>query len=156
MELVIVIAIIGIILSTAISMGINMRKARALSQAVDELVYQLQRAKLTAIKEFTPASIIIDAQRNRYLLDRTSTCTATGEAKVFSLSNDSGRAVYDTSYDLPDCVTFTPSGVASNTGAIYLTDKDGERKYRIRVSGAGGISKHIYNRKANSWYQPGG
>lgn len=158
MELVVVLAIIGIILTTAISMGISMRKQRNLSQAADELVYQLQRTKLTAIKEFTPTSIIVDEHSDhRYFLDSTSTKTRTAEAKAFSLGSASSGVVFYDPGDSADIVTFTPSGIASNTGRFYLKHKDEKvgLKYRIQVSGAGGISKHIYSEKSGRWYQPG-
>lgn len=154
-EVVVVIMLIAVILATVIPSAVRWRKARAIHHAADELVFQLQRAKMTAIKEFTQVSIIFDATQNKYYMDRTNSCTQTAGAEDFSLETRGGGVVFNgNGYTSDACVIFMPSGVASRTGVVYLANDDG-LKYRIQVTGAGGISKRAYDKNSDSWYQLG-
>lgn len=155
-ELIVVIMLIAILLATAIPIGIHWRRERAINHAADELVYQLQRAKMTAIKEFTQVAITVDEEKNQYALVRTSNRSAPHREMVVPLGNESDGISFinNQGFTSVERVAFLPSGVAAIPGAIFLANADG-LKYRIRVTGAGGISKHVYNKQEDKWYQPG-
>lgn len=149
LEAVVVMAMIAILLSIAVPSSISGLKERGVSNAANEFQYQLQKAKLLAIKEGSDASITIDADADEYYLESGQS----GRVETIALSQYHGDVVFSDDWTNNAIITFTPSGVAFRSGAFYLTNQAGDRTFRLRVTDAGGISKHVYNTTASKWYQ---
>lgn len=147
LEVIVVIAMIAITLSIAVPSINRGLKERGVSYAADEFQYQLQRVKLLAVKEGADASLTIDADAGEYYLESSNS----GRLETIRLSQYHGRVVFSDDWVNSVTITFTPSGVAFRSGAFYLTSQANDRIFRLRVTDAGGISKHVYNEATSKW-----
>lgn len=145
-EVMVVTAIMLIIMATAVPSGVQRLKSRSVKSAAGELQYQLQRAKLLAVKEGADVSLAVDIDANEYYLETAES----GRVTTIGLSRD---VVFSDDWTNSALVTFTPSGVAFRSGAFYLTDPEDLRTVRLRVTDAGGISMHLYSKASNKWTQ---
>jgi Tfp pilus assembly protein FimT len=135
-ELAVTVAIVTTLFAIAVPYTINNMKNRGVRNAADQLAMDLQRAKLIAIQRNVNCSVTINAPAlNQY------TISIIGE--VVDLGSYPGGVVFSNTPDASSAsVTFTPSGVCTNFAAFYLTDQ--KRRFRVRATGAGGISVNVF------------
>jgi len=145
-ELVIVIAIAAIVLAIATPSTLTWLRERGVRNAADQLLMDLQRAKLMAIKENANCTITINAPAaNQY------TISLNGE--VVDLGRYPGGVAFT---NIPEAssaaITFNPQGLCTTIpAAILVTNQNGALTFRLRVSAAGGISQKLYNPGTGSW-----
>ena len=147
LEVIVVVAVIAFTLSIAVPSINRSLKERGVSYAANEFQYQLQRVKLLAIKEGVDASLTIDTDADEYYLESSQS----GRVETIALSQYHGGVAFSDDWENSVTITFTPSGVAFRSGAFYLTSQANDRIFRLRVTDAGGISKHVYNDTAGKW-----
>ncbi len=140
-ELMVVVCVATLVLAVATPLTIQHLQQRGVRQAADQLALDLQKAKLLAIQRNTNCSIFINMPAaNQYTISVTN--------EVVDLSTYYGQVVFT---DTPDVsgkvITFTPQGVCSPAGAIFITDNN--RRYRVRTSIAGAVSVHLF--AAGQW-----
>jgi prepilin-type N-terminal cleavage/methylation domain-containing protein len=137
-ELVIVIVIAGVVMAIATPTTIAWLRDRGVRNAADQLGIDLQRAKLMAIKENAECSITINSPGlNQY------TISLNGE--VVDLGRYHGGVRF-TNNPTPSSaeITFNPQGICTTLPAeIFLTNQNDTYTFRLRVSGAGGISEKL-------------
>lgn len=128
-ELIVVVAVAGVMLAVAIPMTMNQMRQRGIRDAAIQLSMDLQRAKLLAIQRDTNCSITFDAPvANQY------TISISGE--VVDLGKYPGGVAF-TAASAP-VITFTPQGLCQAFGSVFLTDQ--QRTFRVRATVSGGIS----------------
>jgi type IV fimbrial biogenesis protein FimT len=145
-ELVIVMVIAGVVMAIAAPTTIAWLRDRGVRNAADQLGIDLQRAKLLAIKENANCSITINSPgANQY------TISLNGE--VVDLGRYHGGVAFTNNPSPSSAViTFTPQGLCSTLPAeILLTNQNATHTFRLRVSGAGGISEKLYNPGTGTW-----
>jgi prepilin-type N-terminal cleavage/methylation domain-containing protein len=135
LELIVVILIMTIALVAATPMTINYMQQKGVREAADQLAVDLQRAKLLAIQRNANCTVTINSPGpNQYTIGIIN--------QVVDLADYAGGVVFSNSPDVSaSLITFTPFGVCQNSGAVYVTNTN--RRYRIRASGAGGVSVHL-------------
>lgn len=141
LEAVFVILIIAVVLATAMQSASHWMQIRKSGNAADQFRFQLQRAKMLAIKEHTDVSVIIDIDKNQYFIARTSTNSLPVDAEKYALAQKTGSVVFKNESDNTTFIRFTPSGISPERGNVYIAAAEGKPVYRVRVTGAGGISK---------------
>jgi type IV fimbrial biogenesis protein FimT len=135
MELIIGIAIVAVIVSAAMPTMLDWMRQRGVRDAADQLAMDLQRAKLLAIKHNTNCTITINSPGpDQYTISIIN--------EVVDLRRFAGAVKFTNSPD-PSAtwVTFTPHSVCQDFGSFFLSDQN--RRFRVRVSAAGGISVHL-------------
>ncbi len=146
-ELMIVLAILAIIAGVVAGSGIRgWLTQRGLSTAVEQLRGDLQRAKLLAIKEQVNCSITIDTPAaNQYTISLNN--------QVVDLGTYRGNVTF-TGASVAQ-ITFTPWGTCTAAGAIVLTSQANAAIYRLRISGAGAITKQVWSDASAIWVSTG-
>lgn len=157
-ELMIVIALIGIITAVAAPSFVSYMRTKGVNYAADSLFADLHSAKSLAIKERVTATINFDAANQRY--QRILTDPSTGEVRNIppvNFADYSGdvRMTNDPAGGGPSVavIAFNYQGMcpAGNSGAVYLTNSDNTATFRVRTTLSGGISLHRYNPSTNTW-----
>jgi hypothetical protein len=125
---------------------------RGLSAALEQLRGDMQRARLLAVKQNVNCVITIDGVNNQYTISPSN--------KVVRLGDYRGGVVFTgPSMGAVANITFSPVGTCTfgaagcGAGQVHLTDQGNASPapngnthvYRLRVSAAGGISKHVWN-----------
>lgn len=141
LEAIIVILMVVVVLAVAMPPVSHWMEIRSSGNAADQFRFQLQRAKMLALKEHTDVSVIIDIDNNQYYIARTSTNILPADFEKFALAQKAGSVVFKDESDDTTFIRFTPSGISPDRGNVYIAPADGQPVYRIRVTGAGGISK---------------
>ncbi len=144
LEGVVVMAIIVVVLTIATPSISRYMEIRSTGNTADELQFQLQRAKMTAIKEHGDVFLIAYRDINQYCIDRTINMAAPGPgAECFDLGSYSDQVVLvnEGGGNNTDIIGFTPTGIARQNGVLRLTNKENDLTFNITVTGAGGISK---------------
>ncbi len=141
LETVFVMSIVAIIMAIAMPSASSWIESRKSGNAADQFQFQLQRVKMLAIKEHTDVSVFIDIDNNQYYIGRTSTNTLPADAEKHLLGEGAGRVVFRDESDDVTFIRFTPSGISPDRGNVYIASAEGDQVYRIRVTGAGGITK---------------
>ena len=137
-ELLTTLCVLATLLAIAAPVTFNAMKDRGVRNAADQLSLDLQRAKLIAIQRNTNCTVTINAPgANQY------TISIIGE--VVDLGSYPGGVTFT---DLPTpstpSVTFTPSGICTTSSNVFfLTDQ--KRRFRVRATGAGGISVNLFS-----------
>jgi type II secretion system protein H len=134
MELMVVIAIIAIIVGIATPSMMGYMRQRGVREAADQLAMDMQRAKMLAIARNANCAIVIDAANNRYLNSLTN--------EIVEMARFRGGVTFAAPLIDPPQVTFTPQGICSDPGDIFLTNADGVVPLRVRTTLAGGISRN--------------
>jgi prepilin-type N-terminal cleavage/methylation domain-containing protein len=145
-ELVVVIVIAGIVMAIATPTTLAWLRERGVRNAADQLSMDLQRAKLMAIKENANCTITTNSPAaNQY------TISLNGE--VVDLGRYPGGVTFTNNPELTSAaVTFTPQGLCTTIpAAILLTNQNGARTFRVRVTAAGGISEKLYHPGTGKW-----
>jgi prepilin-type N-terminal cleavage/methylation domain-containing protein len=132
-ELIIVIAIIGIISAIGFLSTADMRRGYVLGGAARQIFGDMQMARLRAIKEGRAANLNFTG--DQYTISVASTGAT---IKVFDLAGDY-RGV---SVCLAEPFTFNPNGTAASSQVIVT---NGQRAKRIFVSSAGTGNVRIAN-----------
>lgn len=146
LELVIVVSIAAIVMAIATPTALAWLQDRGVHHAAGQLGLDLQRAKLMAIKNNANCTITINSpQPNQY------TISLSGE--VVDLGRYFGGVAFT---DIPtpssEVIRLTPQGLCDTLPAeVILTNRNATLIYRLRVSGAGGISENRYNPGTGSW-----
>jgi prepilin-type N-terminal cleavage/methylation domain-containing protein len=147
-EIVIAVAIVAIIAGFAAGGGMrSWLIQRGLSEAVEQLRGDLQRAKLLAIKEHANCTITL----NQPAVDQY---TVSLNNQVVNLNRYRGGVIFTgpSAVGTP-VITFTPWGTAITAvcadAEVHLTNGAGVAAaatgmYRLRVSGSGSITKQIW------------
>jgi type II secretion system protein H len=134
MEMMVVIALIAIVLGLATPALTNHLRQRGVREAADQLVMDLQRAKMLAIARNANCAIIIDAANNRYTNSLTN--------EIVELGRYRGGVIFAAPLPDPPQFTFTSQGLCSDPGELFLTNADGVVPLRLRTTLAGGISQN--------------
>ncbi len=145
-ELIVALAIATIVMAIATPTTVAWLRDRGARNAADQLGIDLMRAKLLAIKENANCSVTINSPGpNQY------TISLNGE--VVDLGRYYGGVAFTNSPNPSSAViTFTPQGLCSTLPAeILLTNQNTSHIFRLRVSGAGGISEKRYNPGSGTW-----
>jgi prepilin-type N-terminal cleavage/methylation domain-containing protein len=135
-ELLVVIAVFTILLSAGIPMTLQGIQQRGVTNAANQLGEALQKAKLLAIKEQRNCTVTINSPNaNQYTISISN--------EVFDLASYHGRVTFTDSPVASDAeITFTPQGLCNPAGAFLITSQVNPTVYRLRTTGAGGISRH--------------
>ena len=136
-ELMVVAAIIFIAIAVAAPSTLTWLRDRGVHDAAKQLGDDLQRAKLLAIKESNNCSITFNLPGpNQYTISLSN--------EVMDLGRFTGGVSF-TNNPVPTdpVITFTPQGICTPSGAALLTNQSNSITYRIRTTGAGGISTQI-------------
>lgn len=168
-ELIIVIAIIGIIMGIAITTIGNRRPVAQLKSDARDIVSNMQLARANAIRDTRPWAIQFDTDNQRYEVysdsgeDWKSEDWSDGDETIFrtiSLSNNiafgTNQGPVDASWVTPadgislsaNRVVFNPNGT-SESGAIYLTLSSGETIAISSLSTTGRIK--VWENFGGSW-----
>ena len=137
-ELSITVCVLAVLMAVAAPYTFNAMRDRGVRNAADQLALDLQRAKLIAIQRNTNCTVTINTPgKNQYTISIIN--------EVVDLGAYPGGVVFTNAPDASSAdVTFTPSGVCTNVGGnFYLTDQ--KRRFRIRATGAGGISVRLFS-----------
>jgi type IV fimbrial biogenesis protein FimT len=128
MELAIVIAIIGILAGIAIPNIIGLMPRYRLKSAVLDLSSNMQRARLTAIKQNTTCTVTFDAAHARYDIDCLgNTIELDPENTVRFSALDGGS------------LQFNSRGMAQTVGPFSLSLANNSDSYTIRISPCGSV-----------------
>jgi prepilin-type N-terminal cleavage/methylation domain-containing protein len=159
-ELMVVIAIIGIMI---LIMGPPVNRwlaQRGVHEAAVQLAESLQRAKLLAIRQSANSTLTVNVGTRQYTV--TSNNPVSNE--VVQLGHYRGDVIFtndpQTGAACSPLITFTPQGFAlpsaagGNQQIVLTTVAPGipAQWYRIIVSVAGGISIHRWSAANNRWY----
>lgn len=129
LEVVIVVAIIGILATVAVPSFMGWTPGYKLKSAVMDLTSSLQYARMRAIKEDRNCSVTFDKT--------AGTCDLACLGKTIDLSD------YSTSVEFssvsPATFDFTPRGMTDAGGIceIFLADSQASQTYRIRIMPTG-------------------
>lgn len=148
-ELMVAVAIVGILAVIAAPAFQNYLLARGLNTAANRLHGDLQLAKMEAAKQ--NANCDINFTANNYTVTLTGKTVNLGDYRGgITLGNDPGGALGS------GTITFQPSGWSPGGGAVYVFSQydGGARPKRVRVSIAGGISQHVWSTTTASWVRP--
>lgn len=150
-ELVVAIAIVGIIAAAAASPGVRgWMIQRGLSTAVEQLRGDIQRAKLLAIAQQSNCTITLnDPAANQYTISLNN--------QVIDLGEYPGNVTFTGPSTGAVTITFTPWGTctfaACTAGQIQLTSAANTTLYRLLISAAGGIAKQVWS--GGNWISAG-
>lgn len=136
-ELVVVLAIVGVLIGIAAPTTTLWLRERGVRDAAKQLELDLHRAKTLARQRHTNCTVAINTPgANQYTISIIN--------EVVDLREYSGSVVIS---NLPDVsagvITFTPEGICPAFGAIYLVDQN--KRYRIRATAAGAVSTHVFS-----------
>lgn len=147
-ELMIVVAIIGILAVGAGPAISSYMQQRGLSTAAADFYGELQMARLEAVKTNARCSVTLDTPGvNQYTNSLTN--------QIVSLANYRGNVQFtnDPGLGTPSSpeIEFTSDGLCSVSGAIFFTNTGNTAFFRVRVTAAGGITQHRWNSVAGTW-----
>ena len=162
-EVMIVIAIIGILVSVAATSIMLSLPQRRLKEAVRDMISTMQDAKVNAIKDNTDWQIVFPpgAAAGTYQIvsggpdgditqaaDNIPIMTITlanyGSGVTFGAGNAGGGDWQGNAINQRPTLTYTNRGLC-DPGAIYLTNQDNTRSYAITTTIAGGTKLRVYN-----------
>ena len=147
-ELMIVIAVSGILLGIAVPNFADHLRKVSLQNAAYQINSDLHIAKSQAIRSQVDCSINFDQINDQYALttpNRTVDLSAYRGDVTFTGNPDASADTFS------NIVTYNSRGVCSSAGQVYLTNQD-NIIYRIQTSAAGGISVKRWNSSGGSWY----
>jgi hypothetical protein len=128
-------------------------RQRGARNAADELSFILHRTRMTAIKEHANAGINVDKGANQYSIVISRFNEPDRTLETFDLSQYAGGVVFtDAPIFTDNTIQFSSTGVADIPGVILLTNAANTETFRLRVTGAGGISQHLYNEADGTWH----
>ena len=141
LELLITIAIIGILTAVVVPSYFAYRPKHQLNSAVNEYHSLLQNARMLAIKNRGSCSV------NFAATSYTITCTTSDYTRTVNLNDYGGNIEFirhDGASGIPGApITFTSRGT-SNTGYLHITNSQRREFYRIGPLISGVIRKDIY------------
>ncbi len=149
-EMVVVVAIIGIILAIAIPGFIVMAPRMRLKSAARDIVSNMQLARAQALRDRKTYTIQFDTPGSKYTISTGGVAEKIvnlSEYPGVSFGSGNGRASGDPSAeDVSDGVTFKNNNITfdsnstnDNTGGVYLKDSDNTTYSVICLSKAGGV-----------------
>ena len=157
-ELMIVIAIF------AIMTGLAVPGFRTLvhSNSADELVSELNLARMIAIRRQTPVTVTFAGGTSQCTVTWIADDLGTVRTKTVDLGNSGERFRFDTSPPgggtpaANNIFGFSPLGFISADGApvegnVYLTSNDGVKSFQIQTTIAGSITINRYNPSTGTW-----
>lgn len=146
-ELVICMALLGILGCIAAPSFNQYVLKSSLKSAAFQLCSDLVEAKSLAIKNNRPSPVILNPADNQYSIAING--------RTVSLANYSGAVQFTTdpagSDPSSSSLTFTGRGLCSLGGQVYLTNAQKSAIFRIRTSGAGGISTQVWDGTGGTW-----
>jgi type II secretion system protein H len=150
-EVMVVVAIIGIMLTLVIPGYVAWKPKHQLNKAVNEYYSNLQKARLRAIKDRGTCNMSVAAD------SYTITCPKSSYDYTVNLTEYNDLVAYvkdcdETDQDptvLPN-ITFNSRGTG-NTGYLYLSDKQRRFCYRVGPLISGVIKRDIYVGGADEW-----
>lgn len=143
-ELIVVIALMGIVLSVAIpSFKIILRTAE--KKELMEFKRDLNFARNSSIMENQIYLVRIDKVKNQYFIER-----ATGKNKEVIKNKEFVNGIILKENNLNNSITFYPSGSPSKAGTIELSNRKGE-KIEITITPATGKINIKFNKR---WGEP--
>ena len=148
-ELMVVIAVVGIIALIATPNIVTGLPKYRLKSASNELASHMRKARSRAVKERRIVRILFDTQKQQYSIDgewfpRKGLPGHYGSGVAFGRGKaGAGSAV--TFQGSPPRVTFNPQGLG-NAGSVYLRNSRGG-SYKITVNTAGRISVSVAARQ---------
>jgi prepilin-type N-terminal cleavage/methylation domain-containing protein len=148
-ELMIVIAIMGIISAISAPNIVKGLPKYRIKRAARDLTSNIRAARSTAIKKSTNTTIVFDLDNNRYSINgKWYPTTETNTNNVLSEYYGSGVSFGVGNSEEPEgpcsfdnnTVIFNSRGInRSDSGEIYLTNNEGA-SYRVEINSAGTIS----------------
>lgn len=156
-ELMIVIAIFVVMASIAVPGYRNLVR----SNSADELVSELNLARMIAIRRQTPVSMTFAGGTSQCTVtwigdDQGTVRTKTvdlgkrGEGFQFDTSPPGGAPAANNSFGFTSLGFIQPDG-APGQGNVYLTSADGTINFQIQTTFAGGITILRYNPATGTW-----
>lgn len=147
-ELVIVIALIGVLAAVAVPAMRSMGQKPGAQYASDELYGVIMGAKMQAVRSNQATNIQFNLATNQY------TSGVTNETVL--LTKYRGNVVFTNSPDLADPapvaqLTFSPQGFATLNGNVYIQEASHNTFYRVRTSFAGVTTVDRWSEGALRW-----
>jgi prepilin-type N-terminal cleavage/methylation domain-containing protein len=146
-ELVVCMAVLAILCGIAAPSFNQYMLKSSLKSAAFQLCSDLIEAKSLAIKTNRSCQVILDPKVNQYSIAING--------RTVSLDNYAGAVRFTTdpggSVPFSDTLTFTGRGLCNPGGQVFLTNAQQSDIFRIRTSGAGGISAQIWDRNGGTW-----
>jgi len=147
-EVVVVIAIIGIISAIAIPNYLGWIPKYRLKAAARDICSNMQKTKIRAVKENHDWAVVINETENSYTVYSSEGSTPgwnDGDETIafkVELNSIPGNMLFEgpaneTSASL---IVFTAAGVCSVAGNIYLSDRNNTAYYRIQTTSPGAIT----------------
>jgi prepilin-type N-terminal cleavage/methylation domain-containing protein len=157
-ELLVAVAIAGILASLAAPAFSSYFRARGVKNAADQLFSDLYRARSLAIKSRANVTITFNLGTNQYQATMTDPITGNvSNLGTIDLGTYRGQVKFtnDPGGGAPTVgqITFNNAGScpAGSSGAVYLTNQGTTNFFRVRTSLAGGISFRIWNTSTATW-----
>ncbi len=149
LELMIVIAIIGIMAGFAVPNYLSWIPKYRLKSAADELYHSMMMARMTAIKENTTCSVTATASPDRYVI-----ATAAKTIKTIDLSNYGSGVCFkhpEGSTPVPASpIDFNSRGLRDPPSSyVYLSNEHGSDYWRVGALSSGVIK--LQRRKGTDW-----
>lgn len=163
-ELMIVIALIGILAAAAVPAVNSYLMTHALQYATDELYGDIQLARMRAARNNQRCTILFNVPAvNQYTIqDTDNNGLWIADFKIVDLSKFRTNLSFTNSPNGADNPPYSsleilPQGVrgavapALNSSSVYLTNQDNYPTYRVLVSAAGGVGVDRWNPSTNQW-----
>ena len=147
-ELMIVIAVSGILLGIAVPNFADHLRKVSLQNAAYQISGDLHTAKSQAIRSQADCSISFNILNDEYTLttpNRTVDLSAYRGDVMFAGNPDASADTFS------NIITFNSRGVCSSAGQVYLTNQD-NIIYRVQTSAAGGISVKRWSSSGSKWF----
>lgn len=161
-ELMIVIAVVGILLGVAVSNFETLVYGSTINRAIVELTSELQLARMKAIAMHQPVTVTFDPATDQYTVSWTDPATQASVEKPVQLDPKGSRISFDSSPPggaaTPDDnfvfnnLGFIQPSLGGTIGNIYLVDNTNGRRIGIATTVAGAIEEQRWN--GSSWSGP--
>ena len=140
LELMIIIAVIGILSAIAIPSFLSMLPGMRLNGAARMVAGDLMAARMKAVKLNMTTQVFFDDNGFQYRICNdttadTNTTVDDGEGDVVQRNLQDGRKYHDVTFASNIDPIFTPRGTANNIGSITLTNPSGSKVITVILSG---------------------
>lgn len=160
-ELLVAIAITGIVAGTAAPTIVNYLNSRGPATAANQVYMDLHRYRTKSITRRLNATATFSQLPDQYLntYDDPATPLIIPDITLPAVLFASFRGQVMLADPGPDGVAanfnfgFTPQGTspAGSAGTVFITNQGNSAWYRVRSTLAGGISIHVWNAATNTW-----